>query len=186
MENFAPFKLKMEQAGLTALEIEAFRQHYDRLVAGESGLISQQQLDPDFSVPDLEQTPDYRAQGQTALPRCLMIKLNGGLGTSMGLAHAKSLLPVKPEHNLTFLDVIATHVLHLRHTYNVPFPLLLMNSFRTDTDTLTFLQKYPQLPVAGLPLSFVQSQVPKVIQRDLSPATWPADPSPRMVSARSW
>ena len=41
-----------------------------------------------------------------------MLKLNGGLGTSMGMTKAKSLLEVKDGH--TFLDVIARQVLHLR------------------------------------------------------------------------
>ncbi len=37
-----------------------------------------------------------------------MLKLNGGLGTSMGLEKAKSLLPVK--EGKTFLDLIAEQV----------------------------------------------------------------------------
>ena len=42
-----------------------------------------------------------------------MVKLNGGLGTSMGMDRAKSLLEVRD--GLTFLDVIARQVLALRH-----------------------------------------------------------------------
>ena len=44
-----------------------------------------------------------------------MIKLNGGLGTSMGMTKAKSLLEVKD--GMTFLDLIAEQVLDLRERY---------------------------------------------------------------------
>ena len=58
-------------------------------------------------------------RGRAARGRCLrrssrvvVLKLNGGLGTSMGMTRAKSLLEVKEGH--TFLDVIVRQVLHLR------------------------------------------------------------------------
>ena len=41
-----------------------------------------------------------------------MLRLNGGLGTSMGLSGAKSLLEAKD--GLSFLDIIARQVLALR------------------------------------------------------------------------
>ncbi len=47
-----------------------------------------------------------------ALRRTAVIKLNGGLGTSMGMDRAKSLLCVRK--GWSFLDVIARQVLHLR------------------------------------------------------------------------
>ena len=42
----------------------------------------------------------------------MVIKLNGGLGTGMGMDKAKSLLPVRG--GLTFLDIVARQVLHIR------------------------------------------------------------------------
>ena len=72
-----------------------------------------------------------------------MLKLNGGLGTSMGMTKAKSLLEVKDGH--TFLDVIARQVLHLRERHGARIPLLLMNSFATRDDTLAALERYPDL-----------------------------------------
>ena len=47
-----------------------------------------------------------------ALERAVVIKLNGGLGTSMGMTGPKSLLAVKD--GLSFLDIIARQVLELR------------------------------------------------------------------------
>jgi UDP-N-acetylglucosamine pyrophosphorylase len=102
-----------------------------------------------------------------------VLKLNGGLGTSMGLEKAKSLLALKD--GLTFLDFIARQILYLREQHKSPLRFLLMNSFSTSRDTLAFLQKYPAL---GEPaqLELMQSAVPKVDAQTLRPATWPQHP----------
>jgi UTP--glucose-1-phosphate uridylyltransferase len=103
-----------------------------------------------------------------------VIKLNGGLGTSMGLDRVKSLLEVRD--GLSFLDVIARQVLWARQEYDVPLPLLFMNSFHTSEDTEQALSGY-DLAVDGLPLDFLQNQEPKLWLEDLTPASWPDDPS---------
>ena len=104
-----------------------------------------------------------------------MIKLNGGLGTSMGMERAKSLLCVR--RGLSFLDVIARQVLHLRREYGATLPLIFMNSFRTSADTLAALARYDDLAVEGLPLEFLQNKEPKLRADDLTPVGWPRDPS---------
>jgi len=88
--------------------------------------------------------------GKAALKRAVVIKLNGGLGTSMGLERAKSLLPVRDD--LSFLDLIARQVLALRSSVGTDIPLLLMNSFRTAPDTEDVLAGYPGLKLDDLPL----------------------------------
>ena len=104
-----------------------------------------------------------------------MLKLNGGLGTSMGMTKAKSLLEVKDGH--TFLDVIVRQVLHLRERHGAAIPLLLMNSFATRDDTLAALERYPELRIEGLPLDFVQGKVPKLLADGFEPVSWEADPA---------
>lgn len=52
---------------------------------------------------------------QTLLSQTAVFKLNGGLGTSMGLEKAKSLLEVKD--GKTFLDLIAEQVKYQRQKY---------------------------------------------------------------------
>ena len=103
----------------------------------------------------------------------MTIKLNGGLGTSMGMTEAKSLLEVKD--GLTFLDIIVRQVLELRREHDVRLPLVLMNSFATRDDTLRFLERYPELE-ADVPLDFVQNKEPKIRVDDLTPVEWPQDP----------
>ena len=101
------------------------------------------------------------------------LKLNGGLGTSMGMRQAKSLLEVK--EGLTFLDVIARQVLTLREQADARVPLVLMNSFATRDDSLQALERYPDLE-ADLPIDFLQGRVPKLGADDLEPVSWPDDP----------
>merc|ERR1711988_1053435 len=54
---------------------------------------------------------------------------------------------------------------------------MLMNSFSTSDDTLSYLSKYTDLAADGLPLEFQQNKAPKVTAEDLSPASWEKNPS---------
>ena len=112
-----------------------------------------------------------------------MIKLNGGLGTSMGMDRAKSLLCVR--RGLSFLDIIARQVLHLREQYDATLPLLFMNSFRTSADTLAALARYEDLPVEGLPLEFLQNKEPKLLAEGPRAGVLAEGPRPRVVPARA-
>jgi len=104
----------------------------------------------------------------------LVLKLNGGLGTGMGLDKAKSLLPVVDGN--TFLDLIAKQVAFMKGKFDAPdLKFMLMNSFSTSADTLAALSKYTDLGT-GADLEFVQNKAPKVTKEDLSPASWPANP----------
>lgn len=156
--------------------LRTFLHYYDQLAAGATGLIDRTQISPLPHAPDSEQIGDFSAAGTRAIARTVVVKLNGGLGTSMGLDKAKSLLQARA--GLTFLDIIARQILTLRTRLNCPLPLLLMNSFSTDSDTLEALRAYPALQTPGqnLPLSFLQHRVPKIRQDNLQPVQWPADP----------
>lgn len=156
------------------LSVRTFLFHYGRVIDGESGLLGGAEIGPVIEVTDTEQIDAYRKSGQAQIGRVAVIKLNGGLGTSMGLERAKSLLSVRGE--LTFLDLIARQVLALRQSSGAPGPLLLMNSFHTDQDSLRQLERYPELRCNDLPLSFLQHRVPKIDADTLRPVEWPANP----------
>jgi len=159
------------------LLIESFLRNARMVFDGTTGLVSRNDIMPVNDLPDYEHLgADESRAGREQLSRVVMIKLNGGLGTGMGLERAKSLLPVK--QGLSFLDIIAKQVLHLRKSHNVALPLLLMNSFSTDRDSLDALAAYPELlnGQAGLPLTFLQNRVPKLLANSLLPATSPDDP----------
>lgn len=107
---------------------------------------------------------DMELFGKKALAQTVICKLNGGLGTSMGLDGPKSLLPVKD--GLTFLDITARQVLRLRRTLHMRLPLLLMNSFATHTAHLRGIRRLSGLP-ARPPPGFVQNKAPKVARGNL-------------------
>ena len=163
---------KMRAEGLPRIAIDTFAHYEERLRAGEQGTLPEAELEPLDDVPGADALPEG---DDSALERTVVLKLNGGLGTSMGMTKAKSLLEVKDGH--TFLDVIVRQVLELRERHGAPIPLLLMNSFATRDDTLAALARYPELRIEGLPLEFVQGKVPKLLADGYEPVSWQADPS---------
>lgn len=163
-----PFVRALRADGAPDAAIRTFVLHLGRHLDGEEGLVGGPSVQPLGDLPDAEELTSHRAAGRDAAMRTAVIKLNGGLGTSMGLERAKSLLPVRD--GLTFLDLIVRQVLSLRRELGAPVPLLLLNSFRTEEDTLASLSRYRELPVPGLPLTFLQHRVPKVLAGSRLPA----------------
>lgn len=162
----------MRHEGLPEIAVDTF-EHYERLLReGDTGKLPEAELEPLTEVPSTDELPE---PDHSALERAVVLKLNGGLGTSMGMTKAKSLLEVKERH--TFLDVIARQVLHLRERQGAEIPLLLMNSFATRDDSLAALERYPELKLEGLPLDFVQGKVPKLLADGFEPVDWAADPA---------
>jgi len=165
---------KMRAAGVPELAVSVFSQFHDQLRANATGTIPEDSIDPLTDVPHLDDVrPDEAAVAQ-ALGQTVVIKLNGGLGTSMGISGPKSALPVRD--GLSFLDIIARQVLALRRRHEVPTPLLMMDSFRTREESLDILGRHPGLAVDGLPLDFLQNKEPKLRADDLGPVEWPDDP----------
>lgn len=165
---------KMSDAGVDPVAIEVFSHYYRQLEHGETGMISESSIEP-VQIDALDDVEVPEETAAEAIGATVVIKLNGGLGTSMGMDRAKSLLCVG--RGLSFLDVIARQVLHLRREYGATLPLLFMNSFRTSEDTLAALGRYDDLAVDGLPLDFLQNKEPKLLAKDLTPVSWAKDPS---------
>lgn len=166
---------KMRAAGVATPAIEVFSHYYKLLESGESGLIREDTISPMTDVPFLQDVRISDEAARDAIGLTVVIKLNGGLGTSMGLDQAKTLLEVRD--GLNFLDLIVAQVQAARKTYAARVPLLFMNSFRTEGDTNAHLARYEDLAVEGVPLSFVQNQEPKLRADNLMPVTWEADPT---------
>src|SRR4051794_23727258 len=164
---------KMAAAGVDEVAIETFAHYYRLLEHGETGMIPESSIEP-VAPESLADVEISEADGAAAIRSTAVIKLNGGLGTSMGIERAQSLLCVR--RGLSFLDIIAPPVLHLRQAYDATLPLIFMNSFRTSADTMAALARYEDLPVEGLPLEFLQNKEPRLLAADLSPVSWPKDP----------
>jgi UTP--glucose-1-phosphate uridylyltransferase len=161
---------KMQREGVPDAAIATFRHYYEQLASGASGMVPEDTIEPVRDVTDAEALPE----GGAPLDEAVVIKLNGGLGTSMGMDRAKSLLEVKD--GMAFLDVIARQVLALREASGARVPLVLMNSFYTRDDSLALLERYDDL-ASDVPFDFVQHKEPKLLVDGLTPAEWPPDPS---------
>jgi UTP--glucose-1-phosphate uridylyltransferase len=164
---------KMRAAGHSEEAIRSFRSAYQRLIGGESSVIRSADLEPAGDVPALEDLPDLHES--EALDRFALIKLNGGLATTMGLKAPKSL--VEARDGLSFLEIIIRQTLALRRRHGVRLPLVLMNSEATRAETLQAIAGYPELVTEGLEPDFLQSMIPKLDAETLAPVSWPAAPA---------
>jgi UDP-N-acetylglucosamine pyrophosphorylase len=178
MANFSAFERKMTAAGMGEAPIRAFRRNYEALLRNESGMIPEDSIEPASDLTSFEVLDGTRAAAPDLLDKAVVIKLNGGLGTSMGLQGPKSLLPVRD--GVTFLDLIVRQVLDLRQRHGAKVRLLLMNSFSTSRETLQHLAHCGAPASAGLSdpaeVELMQNQIPKIDAATLAPVAWPADP----------
>jgi UDP-N-acetylglucosamine pyrophosphorylase len=172
-DPISEIKFKMEKAGLPGPAIAAFLFQYKKLALNDEGLIPESSIEPCEELPSIDDQP--KPSGTALLAQqTVVLKLNGGLGTSMGLEKAKSLLPVRGE--LTFLDIIVRQFLRLRSEVSSGLSLLFMNSFSTSSDTIAALSKYAELGDPGK-LELLQNKVPKIDASSLTPVSWPAHPA---------
>jgi len=168
-------KKKMKKGGKESesdAAINAFKYNFATLVSGVDTMMPEASLDGVDSLPDYEKLET--ADNPDLLKQTVVLKLNGGLGTGMGLDKAKSLLSVSDGNS--FLDLVAKQVGCMKTKYpGADLKFMLMNSFSTDADTKEALSKYPDLPT-GDDLAFVQNKAPKITAEDHTAATWEACP----------
>lgn len=158
------FVSKMKKEGIQPIVIDTFVYYYEKVIAGEKGFIFDRDIRPVDSdeIEDAKNASGYADAGEKALKHVVMIILNGGLGTSMGLTKAKSLIRAKDDK--TFLEII----LEKAEKFNVE--LYLMNSFSTHQDTISALS---MIKPSRFPRLFLQHKFPKILRHELAPAEWP-------------
>ena len=171
-QNIKLFKEKMRSAGIHELVIDLFLYYYAQLTSGENGCLPEADILPikPGALTDYQNLSGYSKQGEEALKHAAIIKLNGGLGTTMGLESPKGMLPVKDD--FSFLDISIKQVTVLNNRFNIKIPFILMNSFNTAVETGKILKKYPEIKTP-LPSTFIQNKYPKIFQQSLQPASWP-------------
>ncbi|MBI5016746.1 MAG: UTP--glucose-1-phosphate uridylyltransferase [Deltaproteobacteria bacterium] len=162
----------LSEAGVGRPAAQAFARMYRSYRSGTTGRTPWDEVQA-VGTADLQGLAQLEARGLDAVGRrhlceTAWIVLNGGLGTSMRMDRAKSLVTVKG--GATFLDLLARHVLERRAAWGCDVPVLFMDSFATHEDTLRALAPYP-LAVPGrdgapLPLDFVQHRFPRILERD--------------------
>lgn len=147
--------------------LETFSHYYGEVLTGETGLIYDRDIRPvgAAEIETYDRILEYGRVGINVFPQTVRIVLNGGLGTSMGLTGAKSLIDIKD--GMSFLYII------MRQAENSEVSLAFMNSFNTQDDTMAALIK---LKPPTFPYTFLQHKFPKILQKDYSPASWPKNP----------
>lgn len=158
----------MNTAGLSDSFIADFIQKVDAVRNGETGMVRWEEvgdLDPNADEISLEEIHSSYPLDRALLSKLVVIKLNGGLGTSMGLDKAKSLIPIKG--TLSFLSVMSKQIEFLRTKFGIEVPLLFMDSYNTQEDS----QK--ELKLNGfkqtLRSSFLQHKVPRLDAKTYAP-----------------
>ncbi|KAK2145388.1 hypothetical protein LSH36_685g00018 [Paralvinella palmiformis] len=150
-------------------EFDGFERLFDRFLHETGPSVDWEKiklLPPDAVKPYTElPTPENKLAIQSLLNKLVVLKLNGGLGTSMGCTGPKSLISVRNE--LTFLDLTVQQIEMLNKVYDTDVPLVLMNSFNTDEDTDKILRKYAQVKVKIY--TFNQSRYPRINRESLLP-----------------
>jgi UTP--glucose-1-phosphate uridylyltransferase len=149
-------------------EMKRFEQLFVKYLQGSSS-VQWPKIEPlqKQSVRDYQllSNPSDKEHIRLMLNKLVVVKLNGGLGTSMGCVGPKSLIPVRSD--LTFLDLTVQQIEHLNKTYDTNVPLVLMNSFNTDEDTQKVLRKYRGCRVKIY--TFLQSRYPRIHKESLMP-----------------
>ncbi|MDP9800859.1 UTP--glucose-1-phosphate uridylyltransferase [Arcanobacterium wilhelmae] len=162
---------KMRADGARETAMRVFEQYFVQVANGATGLIAEDEIEPlrDVEhVSDLDLDPEVSRE---ALGRTVFLRLNGGLGTSMGLDRAKSLLTVR--EGKSFLEITTEQLLRARERTGAVIPLMFLNSFRTREDTLAAMDSRL---ATDLPVDVVQNREPKILEESLEPISWEADP----------
>ncbi|MBW3078716.1 UTP--glucose-1-phosphate uridylyltransferase [Bifidobacterium simiiventris] len=171
----------MHAKGMSDVAISQFKRLYDVWRNEEaSSWIRESDVEPLTGVPsfhDVYETIDHD-KAVDAFSKTAFLKLNGGLGTSMGLECAKSLLPVRRHKakQVRFIDIILGQVLTTRARLGVQLPLTLMNSFRTSADTMKVIHRNRKFHQDDIPVEIVQHQEPKIVAATGEPVSFPENP----------
>lgn len=155
-----------EEKDLFDCEVSGFKDLYQKFIVG-SGPIQWDKIEPlpSDGIINYSSLNEPRDRVRDMLNQLVVIKLNGGLGTSMGCVGPKSVIPVRSD--LTFLDLTVQQIEKLNKTYDADVPLVLMNSFNTHDDTQKLLRKYKGFRIAIY--TFMQSRFPRINKETLMP-----------------
>ncbi|KAK8630500.1 hypothetical protein V6N13_079292 [Hibiscus sabdariffa] len=114
---------------------------------------------------ELDPISEDPAETKKLLDKLVVLKLNGGLGTTMGCTGPISLISVRS--GFTFLDLFVAQIQNLNMKYGCNVPLVLMNSFNTHDDTMKSVELYSNTNVTVH--MFNQSQYPRLVAEDFTP-----------------
>ncbi|CAH8839197.1 unnamed protein product [Trichobilharzia szidati] len=150
-------------------QMESFKELFKRYLHDTSGTFDWKEIQPvptqSMKMYNALPMPSDKEVIRQQLNKLVVVKLNGGLGTTMGCTGPKSLISVR--NDLTFLDLTVQQIERLNNEYGTSIPLVLMNSFNTHAETEKVLRKYQQVNVRIS--TFLQSSYPRLNRESLLP-----------------
>jgi UTP--glucose-1-phosphate uridylyltransferase len=161
---------KMKDEGLPEEVCKLFLYYYNcvKKQGDERAYIREKHIEPIKEIDDISNLGDeYKEIGREFLDKLVYIKLNGGLGTTMGMHFPKSFLRVKDKYTFLDLAILQTKI------HNIP--LLLMNSFSTHRMVKEYLSEKWREEEKRI-ICFLQHKFPKILAEDLTPATCREEP----------
>lgn len=166
-------------------EMDSFFEMYQRYllstVKGEKLDWEHVQTPTPEEVTQYDELSNGEALGEQAareyLSKLAVLKLNGGLGTSMGCVGPKSIIEVRD--GKSFLDLMVRQIEYLNRHFEADVPFILMNSFNTDEDTEAIIEKYKGHNINIK--TFNQSRYPRINKDTLLPI-----PESYEDSAEAW
>lgn len=162
---------RMNRADLPRPVMKNFERLFKQVLHGETGIIPEADIEPLSDVEtfaSIASNKEIIAEGKRCLEKLVVIRLNGGLGTTMGLEKAKSLLQVRGD--LTFNDIIGFQLREIKKQTGVAIPLIHMTSFSTDADVKAAMEPFRDLNPASVPFTFLQHKHPKIYADTMTPA----------------
>ena len=147
---------------------DGFKRLFERFLEEDGPSLNWDQIQrlPEGAIKNYDNLEDPGTEEiKQLLSKLVVVKLNGGLGTSMGCHGPKSIISVR--NGLTFLDLTVQQLENLNKTYGSNVPLVLMNSFNTDDDTQKIIRKYKGIDVEIH--TFNQSCYPRINKESLLP-----------------
>ncbi len=169
-------KNRLDKDRTPVLFVEAFLDLYHQYISGQTGLVENK----DIYAPDPEKIfsyakiANYHDIGYNQIKHLAIVRLNGGLATSMGLKQPKALLNIQSGTN--FLDNMIQTVSKLRQQHQCHIPMVLMNSFATQAETIDYIAFFANLLLKDLPNVFVQCRMPRINAETKAPFSCPDDP----------
>jgi UTP--glucose-1-phosphate uridylyltransferase len=168
MEEDNIFIEKMFKTGCSQSVIDLFFMYYRKLKDGDRGIIYEKDIEP-LEYGTVEKF-DGIEKNIFSTEKCAVIKLNGGLGTSMGMREPKSFVEVRDGKRFIDISVLQQECYEVET--GEKYPLIFMNSAYTKNATLKFIREHPQILCEGISSCFNQHSFVKVLKDNFCAASF--------------
>jgi len=171
--NLDEFVSKMKKTGCGDAVVSLFLRYYDKLKSGDRGIMHESDIKP-LEYGEVLRHRDME-KSKIPLQKCAVIKLNGGLGTSMGMDFPKSFVEVR--EGKRFIDLALSQKIFFEKNTGNKYPLIFMNSLSTKDMTQKFVDENPQILFEDIDNCFTQHSFVKVLKDTLEAAQFEKDRS---------